>query len=488
MFCIKCGSKIEDGNRFCTTCGTPVEAPIEGVVEASPKPAPTPKATPKPAPNAPAQESAPNGNPKAPLIIAIVAGILLLICVIAVGVLVYPKVRSFINEKTSAEEVDEDDDEDEDDEDIDEEAEDEDISDAGNTAAEADEAPAAEAESTMSSDEAAALLANHANGFKSPIGRDYKVYLKKTDYYDLDVAEIPVGEFSQLIDDYDRDGMPELLVCSLNSDYNMILDMYEVVDGEVILSSSIDLGSYGLGVNFPGEFVEDVFIWEKEDETLICAEFAGIVSLIADGTSLQLAAYRYDGAFSYVTEASYAGSDGEESDSFRTGMRELGISYDWSEIMSRHRLISEEVDGPHYVGSIVCAEDINYMRFYDWSEDAVEGDEIAIAKLSFQGEGFVSPLPSRPASEYILEGSDYRYISEEELYGFDAEKCRLARNELYARYGRIFDDEELNAYFSQFSWYYPSISAKDFKESMLNDYEIYNRDLIVQYEKDMGYR
>lgn len=42
--------------------------------------------------------------------------------------------------------------------------------------------------------------------------------------------------------------------------------------------------------------------------------------------------------------------------------------------------------------------------------------------------------------------------------------------------------------FSSKDWYSPSIATADFKESMLNEYEIANRDLIVEYEKERGYR
>lgn len=91
-------------------------------------------------------------------------------------------------------------------------------------------------------------------------------------------------------------------------------------------------------------------------------------------------------------------------------------------------------------------------------------------------------------SEYLLEDSDNRYITKKELEGFDAQMCRLARNELYARHGRKFDDEELQSYFDSLSWYQGTIEAEEFEESMLNDYEVANRDLIVEYEEEMGYR
>ena len=90
--------------------------------------------------------------------------------------------------------------------------------------------------------------------------------------------------------------------------------------------------------------------------------------------------------------------------------------------------------------------------------------------------------------EYVLAGSDIRYISKSELEGFTAEQCRLARNEIYARHGRMFDDEYLKEYFQSKGWYEPLVASEDFEDTLLNPYEIANRDLIVEYEKECGYR
>lgn len=91
-------------------------------------------------------------------------------------------------------------------------------------------------------------------------------------------------------------------------------------------------------------------------------------------------------------------------------------------------------------------------------------------------------------SEYILENSDTKYLTRDDLEWLTADDCRLARNELYARHGRKFDDESLQSYFDSCSWYEGTIEAKDFQESMLSDIEIANRDLIVEYENEMGFR
>lgn len=91
-------------------------------------------------------------------------------------------------------------------------------------------------------------------------------------------------------------------------------------------------------------------------------------------------------------------------------------------------------------------------------------------------------------SEYILKNSSSEYIAVSDIAGMSKEQCRLARNEIYARHGRLFDDPELQAYFNSCSWYSGYISPSNFDESVLNAYEKANLEVIVAYEKDMGYR
>ena len=91
-------------------------------------------------------------------------------------------------------------------------------------------------------------------------------------------------------------------------------------------------------------------------------------------------------------------------------------------------------------------------------------------------------------SEYILKNSSSEYIAVSDIAGMSKEQCRLARNEIYARHGRLFDDPELQAYFNSCSWYSGYISPSNFDESVLNAYEKANLEVIIAYEKDMGYR
>ena len=90
-------------------------------------------------------------------------------------------------------------------------------------------------------------------------------------------------------------------------------------------------------------------------------------------------------------------------------------------------------------------------------------------------------------SEYILPYSDSQYYSQSELEALSDEELRLARNEIYARHGRMFDDEELQAYFDSKSWYEGIYTPEEFDafgDSVFNEYELYNRDLIVEVESE----
>ena len=90
-------------------------------------------------------------------------------------------------------------------------------------------------------------------------------------------------------------------------------------------------------------------------------------------------------------------------------------------------------------------------------------------------------------ANYILPESNLRMLTISDLYLLTAEECRLARNEIYARHGRKFNDESLKIYFESKDWYLGTIEPEDFNESTLSEIEVANRDLIVQYETMRGY-
>lgn len=125
-------------------------------------------------------------------------------------------------------------------------------------------------------------------------------------------------------------------------------------------------------------------------------------------------------------------------------------------------------------------------EYGDWLEVALQ--PTGTNPFGYIHSSQVTRLSKTPNSNFIIEGSDSGYFGEAFLEGFSAWDCRLARNEIYARHGKIFKDEALQTYFNSFSgiWYTPEY--EDVPDSMLNQWEIENVKTIIGYEEKMGYR
>ena len=89
----------------------------------------------------------------------------------------------------------------------------------------------------------------------------------------------------------------------------------------------------------------------------------------------------------------------------------------------------------------------------------------------------------KPTSgSYVCPGSNSRYLTEADVAGLDAWSLMIARNEIYARHGRKFNDPNLQAYFNKQSWYKGTIAPENFDPSVFNKYEEANIDFIRAYE------
>lgn len=183
----------------------------------------------------------------------------------------------------------------------------------------------------------------------------------------------------------------------------------------------------------------------------------------------------YSGNLSFITdrftESSRAEDDEDEDDR---------DDEDADDVVDRSAVDDDEEDADDE--SALEEED---FEFREHKEDPyAPGDEEEAAEEN--NETFMEE--EEDPLTYFIMNCDREYFSESDLETFDAEMCRIARNGIYARMGRKFEDEGLREYFEQFEWYNPVIEAEDFSESLLNDYQIANRDLIVAYEEEQGYR
>lgn len=118
---------------------------------------------------------------------------------------------------------------------------------------------------------------------------------------------------------------------------------------------------------------------------------------------------------------------------------------------------------------------------------SLDNNESIIVYVSTGNESTVTSSNSNE-NDYIINGSDSRYIDKSEVLSLSKTTMELALNEIYARHGRIFSTKSIADYFNSKLWYHGTISPENFDESVFNKYEKANRDLIVEVMEEKGYR
>ena len=95
-----------------------------------------------------------------------------------------------------------------------------------------------------------------------------------------------------------------------------------------------------------------------------------------------------------------------------------------------------------------------------------------------------SPKPTeKPASGgYILPDSATRRLTQADVADLTWEQCCLARNEIFARHGRIFQTPQIAAYFEAQSWYHGTVPGASFDNNSLTPTERANADFLADYE------
>lgn len=90
------------------------------------------------------------------------------------------------------------------------------------------------------------------------------------------------------------------------------------------------------------------------------------------------------------------------------------------------------------------------------------------------------------SAAYILPNSSSVRLTSADINGLSLQLLNYAKNEIYARHGRIFDSPELNTYFSSKSWYRGTVSGDDFSDDVLSDIEVANIDLLREREYSLN--
>lgn len=85
-------------------------------------------------------------------------------------------------------------------------------------------------------------------------------------------------------------------------------------------------------------------------------------------------------------------------------------------------------------------------------------------------------------SGYMIPQSSSRRLTYADIAGLSSWQLSMARNEIYARHGRMFNDPDIRSYFQAQSWYNGYIAPENFDSSVLSDTEVYNIEFIKSYE------
>ncbi|MCI6202885.1 MAG: YARHG domain-containing protein [Lachnospiraceae bacterium] len=120
----------------------------------------------------------------------------------------------------------------------------------------------------------------------------------------------------------------------------------------------------------------------------------------------------------------------------------------------------------------------------DYIQD-VSLDEFSIGESSDDSSASDNAEAAEVAMEdsngYILPDSDSRKLKKSDLAGMTAQQLSYAKNEIYARHGRVFKSSELQDYFNEKDWYEEN---DDFKDEDLSKKEAENTEFIDAYQKD----
>lgn len=309
--------------------------------------------------------------------------------------------------------------------------------------------------------------------------------------------EIPYGCINYAVRDFDSDGMAELLVVGTDERKNLYLQMYENLNNEAILADEYvySEGNNAYLTSLEGKLRVSIF---DDTRFIINSSYQGWI--YGDGMNIDYEIFEYtNGRILILAKEIFSGSDGD-FDYMANGLESVGITNPIGKGYCRDTLMADDVvDDRIILAEIVTVHSQQFVdyanRYYDPSSigtrDKIYASDVQISLSetypTYKYEEAWSNSSGGYMGEYddfILPDSSTRRLSVSDLYGLTKDECRIARNEIYARHGRMFTDEYLQGYFNSKSWYYPEIAASDFKESMLSDVEMYNRDLIKQYEDD----
>lgn len=278
------------------------------------------------------------------------------------------------------------------------------------------------------------------------------------------------GNLDFVLRDFDGDGNEELLTYDMekrDGDWAVTASMYEQKDGQVQKADTKTLLEKAFSFCDSG----DVRFFLKDDK-YICMDSGLSCFVIADGMQYAVKAYSYNGEkLVEMANEELQGSDfyevGHSMTEYVDQLNTMGFSKTAAAVYDRDVLR-------------VCAADsgITFLSKILLHHSYLEEDKT----WAYDPYAYMEFVEGEEAEDaYVLPESNEKELSADELRDLGEDRLRIARNEIYARYGRSFQDEALAQYFQKKAWYCQSEPIED---EVLSETELANRDLILQAEQN----
>lgn len=271
--------------------------------------------------------------------------------------------------------------------------------------------------------------------------------------------------------DMDEDNVTELLTINFekaDEGYEINTAVYEVKDGQVVQAAKKTLVGGVLVQNVDSASIRFLL----KDGKYICADSWQHTFVSADGVGIQLYACYYNGAeFVETATFDFCGSD------------MYGVGKGETELV-------DQLNTMRFEKAAAAVYDRDILHFCAADEGVEALLKISLINSQETGETQHNEKPFARVclyhkndmnQGYILPQSNTRLLTADELKGMSKENLRIARNEIYARYGWRFEDAALQEHFDACAWYTP---AENIDDAILSETERANKDLLVEAEKN----
>lgn len=179
---------------------------------------------------------------------------------------------------------------------------------------------------------------------------------------------VPAGPVSYRIDDFDLDGQNELLIVTMDQDYNTILEIYEVEENAVVKRDSSRLGTDGYIQVKTGLGYEDssfnCMVYSQNGKKIIAIEEYSKAFISADGIGIGFITFEYrNGKLDQNDCILEQGSSWDQEDEKRVKsyLEKMGVTVNASDLLNGNSIVSDYI-----TEKIIFASVKTQPRSYDF--------------------------------------------------------------------------------------------------------------------------